>query len=90
MQNVLRTQIKEFYADYRNRAQPQAVIVLHFSLTKLVANERKIVLDEIVRASVALKDKDTDSLLVAWNKCVQNVMSRGVWLLNHKVNEKSD
>lgn len=81
-QNKLQVQITEFYADYRERNHPKAVIALRFILTKLVAKKPVILLDKILRAEVALKEKTTNSLLVTWNLCLQDVLTRGADALN--------
>jgi hypothetical protein len=81
-QNKLQLQIMEFYADYRDRDHPQAVIALHFILTRLVDGDSVILFDKVLYAKVALKEKDTSSLLVAWNLGLQDVLRRGIRALN--------
>ena len=78
----LKLQITEFYADYRDRDNPSAVIALHFILTKLTGKKTEVLFDKILRAKVALKAKTNKSLLIAWKKCLQDVLTRGVYALN--------
>lgn len=81
--NRLRAQIKELYADYRDRANPNAVIALRFILTKS-DNDNKLIplLDKTLYARVPLKEKTTNNLLLAWNQGWQEVLMQGVRLLN--------
>ncbi|EKE01526.1 MAG: hypothetical protein ACD_21C00107G0004 [uncultured bacterium] len=81
-QNKLQVQISELYADYRNRACPQAVVAIHFILTKQTNTKNDILFDQTLSAKVALKEKDTNSLLAAWSKGLQSILTRGVRALN--------
>ncbi|CAL7962826.1 ABC_trans_aux domain-containing protein [Gammaproteobacteria bacterium] len=81
-QNKLQTQITEFYADYRDHDHPKAVIAIHFVLTRLVDSESVVLFDKVLHAQVALKEKDTSSLLMAWNVGLQDILTRGVRALN--------
>ncbi|MEI8055013.1 MAG: hypothetical protein WCH10_03315 [bacterium] len=81
-QNKLQVQITELYADYRDHDNPKAVIALHFVLTRLIVNEPVVLLDKVLYAKVALKNKDTNSLLVAWSVGLRDVLTRGVRALN--------
>ena len=78
----LKLQIVEFYADYRDRNNPSAVIAMHFILTKLVGQKTEVLFDKILRARVALKEKTTEGLLVAWKRGLQDVLTRGIYALN--------
>ena len=77
----LRVYLKEFYADYRDRSRPQAVVTIQFVLIKPNKDKEKIVLDRIVSSKIVLKDKDTVSLLAAWNLGVADVLRRGVKMI---------
>jgi uncharacterized lipoprotein YmbA len=80
--NKLQVQIVEFYADYRDNAHPQAVISLRFILTKLEKDKSVILFDKFLSAKVALKEKNTNSLLLAWNVGLRDVLRRGIEALN--------
>jgi len=82
VQNKLQVQITEFYADYRDHDHPNAVIGLHFVLTKLVDDKSVVLFDKVLHAQVALKKKDTSSLLMAWNVGLQDILMRGIRSLN--------
>lgn len=76
-QNKLQVQITEFYADYRDRTSPQAVIALRFVLTRFIDGKPVILFDNVLRSSISLKEKNTDSLLTAWSIGLQNILKRG-------------
>lgn len=86
-QNHLQVQLTEFYADYRVRARPYAVVALHFVLSKSTKGKHIILLDKTLHAKVALKIKNTETLLWAWNICLQNIFTRGVRELNAALSE---
>jgi len=80
--NKLQVQIVEFYADYRDNTHPQAVISLRFNLTKWENDKSVVLFDKVLTAKVALKEKNTNSLLSAWNVGLRDVLRRGVGDLN--------
>lgn len=85
--NQLQVQLTEFYADYRVRARPYAVVALHFVLSKSTKGKRIVLLDKTLHAKVALKIKNTETLLWAWNICLQNIFTRGMRELNSALSE---
>ena len=80
--NKLQVQITEFYADYRDNTHPQAVISLRFNLTKWENDKSVVLFDKVLSAKVALKEKNTISLLSAWNVGLRDIFRRGVGALN--------
>lgn len=86
-QNKIKVQLTEFYADYRDHDHPKAVVALRFILTGWVGDKTVILLDKVLHARVALKEKDTNSLLVAWNSGLQDVLRRGIRILNEALLE---
>ena len=83
--NKLQIKLTELYADYRDRNNPQAVIALNFLLTKVVDDKTVVLLDKILRSSIAIKEKNTDNLLRAWNIGIQDILKQMVQMLNSKV-----
>lgn len=80
--NKLQVQVLEFYADYRDNTHPKAVISLRFNLTKLENDKSIVLFDQVLSAKVALKEKNTNSLLSAWNVGLQDILRRGVGALD--------
>jgi uncharacterized lipoprotein YmbA len=80
--NKLQVQITEFYADYRDNTNPRAVISLRFNLTKWKNDKSIVLFDKVLSAKVALKEKNTTSLLSAWNVGLRDILRRGVGALN--------
>jgi len=70
----LQPTITHFYADYRDRKHPQAVVALNCKLFKY-EKKREAVMDKTFIARIPLQTKDTESLLLAWNSGLQNVMT---------------
>ncbi|MBF0314847.1 MAG: hypothetical protein HQK52_15605 [Oligoflexia bacterium] len=81
----LQTTISELYADYRIRDYPQARVSIHFSLTKIKPHGGKpiIVADKTLSTAIAMKAKDTESLLLAWNKCFQEILEQLLQQISH-------
>lgn len=77
-QKQLRIQIKELYADYRDFLNPKAVVVIYFLLTKLVDNKQVVLLEETIRSNIALKEKNSESLLNGWGIGIQNILIREI------------
>jgi hypothetical protein len=81
-QDKLQVKITQFYADYRNHAAPKAIVDAHFTLTRLVDDKNIVLLDKTINANIALKTKDTISLLNAWELGLRNILSQAVRALN--------
>jgi cholesterol transport system auxiliary component len=64
---ILRGEILELYADYRNNKQPKAVITIRFVLIKLGETKNNIIFDKTLSQKIPLKKKDTQSLVYAWD-----------------------
>lgn len=79
----LQVKLTELYADYYDHNKPQAVVAINFFLTKLIAGKTRVLLDKVLRASVPLNEKSTNSLLQAWNDGIKNILKQGVHLLNN-------
>jgi hypothetical protein len=80
--NKLQVQIVEFYADYRDNTHPRAVISLRFILTRLENDKSVVLFDKVLSAKAALKEKNTNSLLSAWNVGLRDILRRGIGALN--------
>lgn len=79
----LQVKLIELYADYRDHDHPQAVITLQFILTKLDEKGKNLVLaDKVLHANIPLCEKNTTSLLRAWDIGVQNVFAKAQHILN--------
>jgi hypothetical protein len=81
--NLLQVKLIELYADYREHSNPQAVFALQFYLTTTVDDRTIVLLDKILRASIPLKAKNTESLISAWNEGMRDVLGQGMQILNH-------
>jgi hypothetical protein len=87
--NSLQVKLVELYADYREHNNPQAVFALQFYLTTTTVDGKSVVLlDKILRASVPLKAKDTESLISAWNEGVRDVLGQGMQMLNQALGKQ--
>ena len=84
LQNELRVQITDLYADYRDRTQPRAVAALHFILTTKKDGKTVVLLDRTFHSIIPLKAKNTDSLLAAWSKGLQIDLTAAVWEMQHR------
>jgi ABC-type uncharacterized transport system auxiliary subunit len=76
-QMILRTNVQELYADYRDHAHPQAVITIQFVLYRVV-NEKKesVVFDQTFSQSVPLEEKSSTALVTAWNAGLQTILEQ--------------
>lgn len=74
--------ITQFYADYRDRNHPQAVIALNLKLFKREDKQVKMIMNKSFTARISIKVKDTENLLIAWQQGLQNVMTQGIRDLN--------
>lgn len=83
--NKLQVKLTELDADYRDRNHPQGVIACHFLLTKIVDGQEIVLWDQLLSSKVILKNKDTDSLLRAWNLGIRTVLQQAVRILNSKI-----
>lgn len=72
----LRLRILEFYADYRDRQQPEAVITLQVSLTKPSKTTPIKILNQTFHATVPLESKSTDDLLASWDECLNDIFAQ--------------
>ena len=78
--NILRVQLNEFYADYRDNKNPQAIINMRFVLSR--SGDNKIILDKTFTQKAALQTKNTEGLLAAWNIGLQNILTNATKALN--------
>lgn len=84
-ENRLKIELTELYADYSVRDKPQAVITMHLLLTQSRQNKTVVLSDQILRSSIALKAKNTDSLLDGWNAGIQDVIMQIARVLNQQL-----
>lgn len=78
----LQPTITYFYADYRDRQHPQAVIALNFKLFKYEKKQINTIMNQTFIARIPIQVKDTEHLLLAWNQGLQNVITKGIHELN--------
>lgn len=69
---ALQTKIIELYADYRDRNHPKGVASLQFILTKRDKGKTVVLLDQTWHSSIALKAKNAESLIAAWNNGIES------------------
>lgn len=83
--NRLQLKLTELYADYRIRNNPRAVIAMHLILTTQVKNKTVILFDQVLKESVELRAKNTESLLNGWNIGIQEIIMRIAEILNKQI-----
>jgi ABC-type uncharacterized transport system auxiliary subunit len=70
---ILRANVLELYADYRNARIPKGVMTIHFTL--FVPNGKtNILLDKTYRSASVLHHKDSRSLVYAWNEDLAKIL----------------
>jgi len=74
--------ITQFYADYRDRNHPQAVVTLNLKLFKREEKQTKMIMNKSFTAHTSIQVKDTEHLLIAWQQGLQNVITQGIRNLN--------
>jgi len=67
--------ITYFYADYRDRQHPQAVVSLNLKLFKKPAT---LIMDKTFTARIPIQVKDTEHLLLAWDQGLRKVLTEGM------------
>jgi len=72
---ILNSKITELYADYRCRNQPKAVITIQFILLNPSCSNT-ILLNKTLSATVPLQQKNSQSLVNAWNIGLKTIMQR--------------
>ena len=83
--NKLSVQITKLYADYSNRQHPLAVISLNFMLTSQKNDKERILLNQNFDAAIPLTAKNNDSLVNAWDKGLESIISSAIPRLNQVV-----
>ena len=78
----LKVQITELYADYRDNTNPKALVALRFILTRSVDDKSIVVFDKVFYGRVSIKEKNTASLLAAWNIGLQDIIKSAISALN--------
>ncbi len=74
---ILATKVLELYADYRNKAKPTGVMTIRFTFMKLVEHKNsKILINQTFREAIPLKNKDSASLMQAWNKGLTKILKK--------------
>jgi ABC-type uncharacterized transport system auxiliary subunit len=74
---LLTSKVTELYADYRNRFQPKAIMTIQFSLFKINHPDRNIILlNKTFTATSPLQQKNSQSLVNAWNKDLAIILRR--------------
>lgn len=72
---ILRTKILALYADYQNPDQPMAVMSIEFSLYDLTGKSPVLTYKKIVTEKTPLQEKDSDSLITAWNIDLSKILN---------------
>lgn len=78
----LQPTITYFYADYRDRDHPRAVVALNLKLFKHEDKQIKMLMNKTFIAHIPIKVKDTENLLAAWQQGLENVTFQGIRDLN--------
>lgn len=69
---ILQARIIDLYADYKNSRKPQAVMAIRFQLFKMPMSTLKF--SKLFTARVPLKAKTNEALVLAWNKCILQIL----------------
>ena len=77
---ILHTNIHELYADYRDSSHPKAVITIQFTLLK-PNHKTHLLFNKTYSESISLRDKNSTSLVSAWNVGLQKILTRLSWNL---------
>ncbi|MCL5260253.1 MAG: hypothetical protein M1561_01010 [Gammaproteobacteria bacterium] len=67
--------LTKFYADYRDRNHPKAIIAMQIMLSKETKSTQAILLDKNFIVQVPIQEKNSDCLLAAWNKGVATILA---------------
>lgn len=70
---ILHSEVVAFYADYRDFKRPKAVIAIRFALFN---DKTQILMDRVFSLAVALQQKDTQSLVYAWNSGLTEILKQ--------------
>lgn len=74
---LLKSEITELYADYRNRNCPKAVMKIQFNLFRTNPSGRTtMILNKTLSAAALLQHKDSKSLVNAWNVDLEIILQR--------------
>lgn len=73
---ILQTNVLALYADYRSSFHPKGALVIEFILFKVGEENTTLLLDKTYKQSVPLAQKDSQSLIVAWNQGLQNILKQ--------------
>jgi ABC-type uncharacterized transport system auxiliary subunit len=72
---ILKTNITELYADYRDAKFPKAVISIQYTLIN-AKEQPKIVFSRTLNASIPLTEKSSNALVNGWNEGLQKILKR--------------
>lgn len=72
---VLHADVTKLYADYRDANQPKAVIAIKYTVLR-PSNRKKVVLVQTVVESIPLQNKDSQSLIKAWNSGLTQTLAQ--------------
>lgn len=81
---ILKSYVKELYADYENSKLPRAVLSITFVLFDNT-DKHNILLNKTFREVIPLKQKTSDALMYAWNMALQNILDQMITDLNKKI-----
>jgi ABC-type uncharacterized transport system auxiliary subunit len=71
----LDSELVALYADYQNSTQPKAIIKLRMVLLVQNKSKHKVLIDKIYSSAIPLRQKNTPSLIDAWNIGVSNILN---------------
>jgi ABC-type uncharacterized transport system auxiliary subunit len=70
---ILHSEIVAFCADYRDFKRPKAVIAIRFILFN---DKTRVLMNKMFSAAVALQQKDTRSLVYAWDAGLEEILEQ--------------
>ncbi len=73
---ILQTEITALYADYRNSNYPKGVIAMQFMLLNKEAKKSEILFNTTFSETIPLQQKDSQSLVLAWNQGLQKILKQ--------------
>lgn len=68
------SKLTKLYADYRDRNHPKATVAMHILLVKKSASAQKVLLSKNFQVDVPINEKNSESLLNAWNIAVTKLL----------------
>ena len=73
---LLDSKIVDIYGDYRDPANPRAVLNMQFFLLDDSSDNTKLVYSNVYNESVAISGRTPDALVGGWNEALKNILKQ--------------